>query len=224
MSDNPIKNSLEQIEPEAGAQERMYANILKKAAAQSENQTAEQQHTEVKRIPQKRRTIPAWQRWCGLAACLALIVAASLSLPPLVSQPGQSAPPVLGGSPMEDVTGPQDFTKPLGFSIDAPEGAEDVRYSIFDGEIAQVCFSLNGHSYTYQASQLEGNFSGITGEAVDSVSLDAEFGAVLDRLSMDCWRAHWSCGGVNYYLSNTDGASEEAVTAAAQALIADSCR
>lgn len=224
MSGNPIKKSFEQIQPEAGAQERMYANILKKAAAQSENQAAEQQYTEVKRVPQKRRTIPAWQRWCGLAACLALIVAASLSLPKLVSRPGQSNPPVLVGSPIEDVAGPQDFAQTLGFSIDAPEGAEDVRYNIFDGKIARVRFSLDGHSYTYEAAPLEVDLYGTTDEAVGSVSLDAEFGAVLDRLSMDCWRASWSNAGVSYYLSNTDGASEEAVTAAARALITDSCR
>lgn len=216
MSDNPIKKSFEQIQPEAGARERMYANILKKAG--------EQECKEVKGVAPKRRTIPAWQRWCGLAACLALIAAASLSLPSSVSRPDQSDPPVLVGSPVEDVAGPQDFAQTLGFSIDAPEGAEDVQYNIFDGEIARVRFSLDGHSYTYQAAQLEGNFSGMTGEAVGSVSIDAEFGGVLDRLSMDCWRAHWSCGGVSYYLSNTDGASEEAVTTAAQALIAASCQ
>lgn len=224
MSDNPIKKSFEQIEPEAGARERMYANILKKAAAQSENQVAEQQHTEVKRAPQKRRTIPAWQRWCGLAACLALVVAASLSLPNLVSHPGESDPPVLGGSPIEDVAGPQDFAQALGFSIDAPEGAEDVLYNIFDGKIARVRFSLDGHSYTYEAAPLEVDFYGTTDEAVGSVSLDAEFGAVLDRLSMDCWRASWSNDGVSYYLSNKDGASEEEITEVAQILILASCQ
>lgn len=224
MSDNPIKHSFAHIEPEAGAQERMYANILKKAAAQREHQAVEQGHTEVKGVLQKRRTIPAWQRWCGLAACLALIAAVGLSLPKLVSRPGQGDPPVLVGSPMEDVAGPQDFAEALGFSIDAPEGAEDVQYSIFDGEIARVRFTLDGHSYTYAAARLEGNFSGVTGEAVGSVSLDAEFGAVLERLSMDCWRVHWSCGGVSYYLSNTDGASEEAITGVAQILIAASCQ
>lgn len=34
MNDNEVKNAFDHIEPESGAQERMYANILKKAAAQ----------------------------------------------------------------------------------------------------------------------------------------------------------------------------------------------
>ena len=31
MNDNEVKNAFDHIEPESGAQERMYANILKKA-------------------------------------------------------------------------------------------------------------------------------------------------------------------------------------------------
>ena len=34
MNENEVKNAFDNIEPEPGAQERMYANILKKAAAQ----------------------------------------------------------------------------------------------------------------------------------------------------------------------------------------------
>ena len=37
MNENKIKRVFDEIEPEAGAQERMFANILKKAAAQQEN-------------------------------------------------------------------------------------------------------------------------------------------------------------------------------------------
>ena len=42
MNDNEVKNAFDYIEPEPGAQERMYANILKKAAAQREDQNAEE--------------------------------------------------------------------------------------------------------------------------------------------------------------------------------------
>ena len=47
----------------------------------------------------------------------------------------------------------------------------------------------------------------------------AMYGATLDSLSPDTWRAHWSKEVVNYYLSNFDGASEEAITAAAELLM-----
>ena len=36
MNENEVKNAFDHIEPEPGAQERMYANILKKAAARRE--------------------------------------------------------------------------------------------------------------------------------------------------------------------------------------------
>ena len=122
------------------------------------------------------------------------------------------------GSPFEDVQGAADFEK-LGFSIDAPEGAEDVTYCIMDGEIAQVDFTLDGRSYLYRAAKLDGDFSGANGEVVGSASLNAEYDAVLDRLSPEMWRAHWSKDGVSYYLSNFDGAGEETITAAAELLM-----
>ncbi len=217
MSENEIKKALDEIEPEPGAQERMYANILKKAAAQNAQQPKERvAGTEPSQ--QKRRSMPAWQRWGSLAACLALVIAAGFALPRITNQGEGDDPPVMAGSPFEDVTGPEDFEK-LGFVIDAPAGTEDLYYCIYDGEIARVDFTLDGHEYTFEAAKLDGNFSRAEGEAVGSTVLNAEYNAVLDRLSPDTWRAHWSKNGVSYYLTNFDGAAESAVTAAAQALM-----
>lgn len=55
----------------------------------------------------------------------------------------------MGSSPFEDVQSAEEF-EALGFSIDAPEGAEDVAYCIYDGAIARVDFTLSGHDYTYE--------------------------------------------------------------------------
>ena len=125
---------------------------------------------------------------------------------------------VMVSSPFEDVQSAEEF-EPLGFSIDAPEGAEDVTYCIYDGAIARVDFTLDGHEYTYEAAHLDGNFSRADGESVGSVSLNAEYGATLDRLSPDTWRAHWSKDGVSYYLTNFDGAEESAITGVADTLM-----
>lgn len=217
MSKNELKKAFDEIEPEAGAQERMYANILKKAAAQKENQAFAEEKAELNDVPQKHRTIPL-RRWGSLAACLAIVVAVGFALPRLFDPMEQIDPPVMGGAPFEDVSGAQDFEK-LGFTIDAPEGAEDISYCILDGEMAQVIFSLDGRSYTYRAAKLDRDFSGANGETVSSVPLDAEYDAVLECLSPDMWRAHWVKGSVSYYLTNFDGANEEAVTAAVTALL-----
>ena len=159
-----------------------------------------------------------WRRWGSLAACLAIVIAAGFVLPHFLDRSEPDDPPVFVGSPFEDVDGPEGFEK-LGFTIDAPENAENLYYCIYDGKIARVDFTLNGHEYTYEAAKLDGNFSRAEGDAVGSTALNAEYGATLDCLSPDTWRAHWSKEGINYYLSNFDGASEEAITAAAELLM-----
>lgn len=221
MNENNIKKAFDNVEPEAGARERMYANILKKAAEQEKNETTAQR-PEGRDIGEnkKLRSISAWRRYGSLAACLVIVIAAAIMLPRASERQDESDPPVLAGSPFEDVDGADGFEK-LGFTIDAPEGAEDVRYCIVDGEIARVRFSLGGHEYIYEAAKLDGNFSCADSDAVGSVSLNAEYGAVLDRLSPDTWRAHWTRSGVSFYLSSFDGADEESVTAAANALMDD---
>lgn len=154
----------------------------------------------------------------SLAACLAVVIAVGLALPHLSDRSEQNDPPVLGGSPFEDVDGVDDFEK-LGFTIDAPENAENIQYCIVDGEIARVRFSVGDHKYTYEAAKLDGNFSCADGDAVGSISLSVKYDAVLDRLSPDTWRAHWTQDGVSYYLTNFDGAEEAAMTDIADTLI-----
>ena len=78
MSENEFKKAFDEIEPEIGAQERMYANILKKTAAQKEDQNAEENIEEKQPTVQKRRTIPMWRRWGSLAACLAIVISSFL--------------------------------------------------------------------------------------------------------------------------------------------------
>ena len=228
MNENEVKTAFDEIEPERGAQERMYANILKKAAAQKaaapevktdapapENDTS----STVVPLPTRRPT-PMWKRYSAMAACLALVVTVTLGfLSPFLNRNSEAnEPPVMVGSPFEDVQSAEDFEK-LGFVIDAPEGAENVSYCIYDSAIARVDFTLSGHDYTYEAAKLDGNFSRADGEAVGSVSLNAEYDATLDRLSPDTWRAHWSKDGVSYYLTNFDGAEESAITDVADTLM-----
>ena len=228
MNENEVKTAFDAIEPERGARERMYANILKKAAAQKaavpEKKTdapaAENDASATVVSLPVRRPTPMWKRCSAMAACLALAVTVTLGfLSPFLSRDSEAnEPPVMGSSPFEDVQSAEEF-EALGFSIDAPEGAEDVAYCIYDGAIARVDFTLSGHDYTYEAAQLDGNFSRADGEAVGSVSLNAEYGATLDRLSPDVWCAHWSKDGVSYYLTNFDGAEESAITGVADTLM-----
>lgn len=218
MNENEMKKAFDAVEPESGAKERMYANILKKAAAQKVVQVPESAPAEEKSAPKKRHSAPAWQRWGSLAACLAIVIAVGFALPHFLDRSEPDDPPVFVGSPFEDVDDPEGFEK-LGFAIDAPENAENLYYCIYDGKIARVDFTLNGHEYTYEAAKLEGNFSQAEGDTVGSTVLNAEYGATLDRLSPDTWRAHWSRDTISYYLTNFDGAGEEAITTVVNELL-----
>ena len=63
MNENEVKKAFDEIEPKSGAQERMYANILKKAAAQDGEKRAEGAQA-------VRRPIPMWKRVSAMAAWL----------------------------------------------------------------------------------------------------------------------------------------------------------
>lgn len=229
MSENEVKKAFNAIEPEDGTRERMYANILKKAAAQraaapeeNADAPAAESNASPKTVPlPARRPTPRWKRYSAMAACLALVTTLTIGFlhPFFAGDSEGNEPPVLGGSPFEDVQSAADFEEKLGFVIDAPEGAENVTYCIYDGEIACVDFTLDGHEYTYEASKLDGNFSRAEGEAVGSTALNAEYGATLDRVSLDTWRAHWNRDDVSYYLTNFDGAEESAITEIADTLM-----
>ena len=229
MSENEVKKAFNAIEPEDGTRERMYANILKKAAAQraaapeeNADAPAAESNASPKTVPlPARRPTPRWKRYSAMAACLALVTTLTIGFlhPFFAGDSEGNEPPVLGGSPFEDVQSAADLEEKLCFVIDAPEGAEIVTYCIYDGEIACVDFTLDGHEYTYEAAKLDGNFSRAEGEAVGSTALNAEYGAVLDRVSPDTWRAHWNRDDVSYYLTNFDGAEESAITEIADTLM-----
>ena len=229
MSENEVKKAFNAIEPEDGTRERMYANILKKAAAQraaapeeNADAPAAESNASPKTVPlPARRPTPRWKRYSAMAACLALVTTLTIGFlhPFFAGDSEGNEPPVLGGSPFGDVQSAADFEEKLGFVIDAPEGAENVTYCIYDGEIARVDFTLDGRGYTYEAAKLDGNFSRADGEAVGSTALNAEYGATLDRVSLDTWRAHWNRDDVSYYLTNVDGAEESAITEIADTLM-----
>ena len=187
MNEKNIHAALERIEPPDGAQERMYQNILKKAAPQ---QSAP-----------KKTGKPVWRRYAALAACLVLVCMAGFFAlrgeknVPVQKEPADtelSQPPMMSASPFEDLQSADGFAK-LGFTIDAPEGATDVSYCIAYGDTAQVSFTLNDCEYRYEASR----------EEVFSKAAD-EAPAIIDG------DAVWKTDSVQYRLS-AYGASEEAL-------------
>ena len=129
--ENKIKAALDGIEPDAGAKERMYANILQKAAAEK----AKAKKTPTAKI--LRYALP-------IAACLCIAVVGVLRFVP--GTPEMTEPPLVQAtSPVEDVENAAAFA-PLGVVIDAPAGADDVTYAIISGETACVSFRMGDHA------------------------------------------------------------------------------
>ena len=184
-NENKIREAFDQIELPEGAQQRMYQNILKKAEA-----------AEIHEPPTKKKfSKVSWRKYAAIAACLVIFIAAGTFLPGILN--GDPAaptvpddPPVLAGSPFIDVAGPQDFETQLGFSINAPGGAEDASFCIAYESTAIVTFTWKGHSYDYSASKDAENLSG-SAEVTD------------DTLS-----EIWQTDDLSFCLVNTDGASQ----------------
>lgn len=196
-----IRKSIEKIEPEAGAKERMYQNILKKAAQ------AEQPKMSPARIA--RIALP-------IAACLCIVLLGILRLSPdagVAETPEEST--VQGGNPYVEVENASAFA-PLGISIDAPADAEEKAYAIISGEIAEIVFRLDGHSYRLRASK-GGDFSGINGEIVSREPIENGGDAEIVTLKVpgvgECRLVEWTADGVRFSLSNTDGAADDELRA-----------
>ena len=180
----------------------MYHNILKKTA---KSEAPKYSPAKITRI-----ALP-------LAACVCLVVlgiARLLPAPGGVDQPDDSA--VLGGNPYLEVENASAFA-PLGIVFDAPEDAEDRTYAIIGGDIAEIGFSLAGHSYRLRASKSE-DFSGVNGEILAREPI--ENGGDTEIVTMnvvgvgECRLVEWSVGDVRFALSNSDGAASGELRAA----------
>ena len=198
-----IKEALDAVQPEAGAKERMYANILKKAEKKP-----------------KKRPISLLRYGLPIAACLCLVL---LGLARLL--PGAPATdPTEGGvqiaNPFVEVESAENF-KALSITLDAPAGAAEVSYFVIDGEIAEVRFTLDGKSYLARASAQKGDFSGLYGQESDAEIVDAATNAVLVSVDTDTavyQKITWTDGKINYCLYGTDGADKSKVLAAYEVL------
>ena len=210
MSEKKIKESIDAVEPGAGAKERMYQNIMKKAqqAAPAE-----------KPAEPKKKVIPFVRYALPVAACLCLVI---IGLTHYLS--GSPSDPsgelVQGGNPFVEVENSEAF-KALSITLDAPEGAQETSYAIIDGKIAEIQFELNGKSYLARASAQEGDFSGLNGEDRSQETIDAKNNAVLTEVQTDLrtyYKIVWTNGKINYCLYGTDGADKSQVLAVYESL------
>ena len=216
---NKIKNSIDNINIPDGAEDRVYANIMKKAEAQRSE-------------PKPNKKIKIYTGLCLAAYCIAVIIASAAvsnnkaddisintDTETITSEVQSGIETTTAAS--EDESGgelacnpfAEEFTmddiKAAGFDVELPENSEIELCHIWEDGQADVRFILDGHTYYYFISKSTDDFSGI----YDSVSESENIGenAVLDTTPMGYYKAHWSGAEYNYYFSNTDGADKSAV-------------
>lgn len=208
MNEKKLKDAIDAIEPEAGAKERMYQNILKKAQAEAQPEKPQKQ-----RLRLTHYALP-------VAACFCLLVVGLARLLPFHPSDGPLESGLLAGNSFVEVENAEAF-RPLGITLDAPARAQEVSYAIIDGKIAQVQFKLDDRSYLARASAQEGDFSGLNGKEVSSETVDAKNNAVLSAVVADgatYQKLVWTNGRINYCLYGTDRADREQVLTAYEAL------
>lgn len=203
---------MDAIEPELGAKERMYQNIMKKAHQQAAPAS--------KPTAQKKRPVSFVRYALPIAACFCLIVLGLSRIVPgnMHTAPGESNVQV--GNPFVEVKTADDF-KAIGITLDAPVGAQNVVYTIIDNEIANVGFEMDGKNFTVRASAQSGDFSGLFGSEETIETIDAAHNAVLSAVRIDAsqyYKITWTNGKVNYCLYGTNGADEEQVQAVYEAM------
>lgn len=213
-----IRKAIDSIEPEEGARERMLAGIKLKAKAE-----------EQRRRMMRSRSL----QWLAAAACFCLVVLGVFrfsgvlggnNVNPPDGTVGQSDPPVMAGSPYEDVANADALYEKTGVRIDAPAGAEDVMYSVYDKSIANVIFTREGVTYVVMAAAKSGDFSGVGGEMLSSEMIDAKTSAVMtkvkDDFSGEKWKVAWTDGRISYYLTCPAAADAGAVRKTALDVVA----
>ena len=211
MSEKKIKESIDAIEPEAGAKERMYQNIMKKAqqAAPAE-----------KPAEPKKKPIPFVRYALPIAACLCLVMIGVAKFLPGSTPMHPDEGNVQGGNPFVEVENAEAF-KALSVTLDAPEGTQETSYAIIDGKIAEIQFELDGKNYLARASAQEGDFSGLNGQELSQETIDAKNNAVLTEVQTDLrayYKIVWTNGKINYCLYGTDGADKDRVLAVYESL------
>ncbi|MBQ9827143.1 MAG: hypothetical protein IJM62_00510 [Lachnospiraceae bacterium] len=106
----------------------------------------------------------------------------------------------------------------LGIEMDAPEGAEEVVYTIISDEIADITFKTGGKEYTLRAAKTKEDISGLYGDVTETKQLDgAELTTIASGDETYC-KIVWG-DDIQYCLTNTDGAGEEAVIAVYNSIV-----
>lgn len=103
--------------------------------------------------------------------------------------------------------------KAVEVSMDAPEGALDVKYYLIDDEIAEITFTLEDNKFSYRGAAHAEDFAGIFEEFEEDVTALSDCGADEDliiKTTVSGGRlASWSKNGAKYTLYTPSTVADE---------------
>ncbi len=125
-------------------------------------------------------------------------------------------------NPMVGVGGAAEIESSLGFTMDAPDGAENAAYWVISETTGQIDFNLDGIRWCYRGSE---RFSGVelhgmyyTQVGMENVELENTKVFISD-LGNGGLVAEWNLGGANRSLSGGASASRDALLETVSRLI-----
>lgn len=164
-----VKKSIDAIEPESGAKERMLSNIKAKA-------DTEKSETKSSGIKNALHYLP-------LVACFAFAIIALWLLPKDDGTAVMSDEPGIRTAQhtedrVEYVDGLEDILRRLGIEPQLPDGAEVTSCAVMDGDTADIRFEWHGKSFELLCVKLDEGEITLPGEEIASDFIEsAELGA-----------------------------------------------
>ena len=162
----------------------------------------------------KRRS--PWKQYVLVAACLALVLLGSLTIPKLLNnaEPGTQQTDALaqGGWNAGEYDSAEALSAAAGYAVrDVPalvDAAAEKTYTLIGGDLAQITYTIGDQAFTYRVSPGSGDNSGDFNEysSVKTVAI----GGVTMTLKGDeisCRLALWEADGFSHSLSCGAGIS-----------------
>lgn len=157
---------------------------------------------------------PSARKYLSLAACLAILFVGVLTVPSRLNpEQGNESEPLAPGSDIVTVSSAKELSDSVGFEIKdiptLPFSVENVTYTVYWQELAQISYSGEGQTLTFRKSADEGDNSGnyIVYENIVEKTIDGN--TLLLKGDGDTYSlVLWESDGYSYSLYFENGVQE----------------
>lgn len=126
-------------------------------------------------------------------------------------------------NPMVEVDGSEAFKK-VGAQIEVPAGAVDAKFFIIDDEVAEIQFRFHDAEYSYRASSLAEDISGVHAEMDGDKRLSVATtgrNLVVETTAEGGRLAEWEWEPVSYSLYTADEVEDDEISSLVKELVTE---